>query len=105
MASSDFTQKPSLTEADLDQIGNDISDVGTLIYSIRQLAVHHPQVDDATEAAAVAAGIQALCEKAGTIADRCAAKLGSGVVAGSFVAWARLGRPAAEAAAEAQVTA
>ena len=87
---------PKFSQNDLEQIGSDVGSVSSLIYSI----LHISRNMDADEAAA----IDALCEKAGTIADRCAVALGDVPACGSWESWAGQHRPDVEAAAEAQVT-
>lgn len=88
---------PKFSQNDLEQIGSDVGRVSSLIYSI----LHVSRNMDAEEAP----GIEALCEKAGTIADRCAVALGDIPVCGSWERWAEQDRPGVEAEAEAQVTA
>jgi hypothetical protein len=46
------------------------------------------------------AAIQALCEKAGVISDRCAEMLGDSMVVGSYDDWTGMGRPADESGAK-----
>ncbi len=88
---------PKFSQNDLEQIGSDVGRVSSLIYSM----LHVSRNMDAEEAAS----IEALCEKAGAIADRCAVALGNIPVFGSWERWAGQDRPDVEAAAEAQVTA
>lgn len=88
---------PKFSQNDLEQIGSDVGRVSSLIYSI----LHVSRNMDAEEASS----IEALCEKAGTIADRCAVALGDIPACGSWETWARQNRPDVAPAAEAQVTA
>lgn len=69
-----------LSESDRQQIGSDVGRVSSLILSMLQISRNM----DANEAAA----IEALCEKAGTIADRCAVALGDIATYGSWEEWA-----------------
>ena len=87
---------PKFSQNDLEQIGSDVGRVSSLIYSI----LHVSRNMDADEGAA----IDALCEKAGTIADRCAVALGDVPACGSWESWAGQHRPDVEAAAVAHVT-
>lgn len=87
---------PKFSQNDLEQIGSDVGQVSSLINSI----LHTARSMDAEEAP----GIEALCEKAGVIADRCAVALGDIPTHGSWESWAEQNRPDVEAAAEAQVT-
>ena len=88
---------PKFSQNDLEQIGSDVGRVSSLIYSM----LHVSRNMDAEEAVS----IEALCEKAGTIADRCAVALGDIPACGSWERWAGQDRPDVEAAAEAQVPA
>ncbi|MGP1676195.1 MAG: hypothetical protein ACTS6J_03450 [Burkholderiales bacterium] len=84
---------PKFSQNDLEQIGSDVGRVSSLIYSM----LHVSRNMDAEEAAS----IEALCEKAGTIADRCAVALGDIPACGSWERWAGQGRSDVEAREEA----
>jgi len=82
------TTAVKLSESDLERIAQDISEVTCLINSIRNLAKEITEVD--------VAGIEALCEKAGFMSDRCAEALGEPSFCGSLEKWARLEWPEAQ---------
>lgn len=86
MAESNSTVAPQakkqLSKKDLEHIGAEIVQAASLIYSIlgiaRETAIGH------------SAAVEALCEKAGFIADRCAVALGEIPVCGDWESWARV---------------
>ena len=79
--------KPSkLSEADLEKIGGDIYQVTNMIHSILR-ALRQTAGDDLPD---VVPGIEALCEKAGFISDRCARALGEIQVCGPWEEWAKI---------------
>lgn len=79
---SSTSRLAELTESDLERISCDIATVTGLISSILDLVKEINEVD--------VGGIQALCEKAGYLSDRCAQGLGQPVFCGSLESWARL---------------
>ena len=85
------SEPAKLSESDLERIARDIGEVTCLINSIRNLAKKITKVD--------VAGIEALCEKAGFMSDRCAEAMGEIPFCGSLEKWAQVEWP------EAQVTA
>lgn len=94
------TKPAKLTEENVKQIGSDMYQITSAIFSMLNIA-RSMNINDDEEAAKVA-GIQALCEKAGTLADRCTEALGDvGGIYGPWEAWAGLERAAVEPATEA----
>ena len=83
MAKSNSTAAPEaerkLSKENLGRIASEVGQVASLIYTALYLARN----TDAQEAAA----IEALCEKAGSMADQCACALGDVGVCGSWEKW------------------
>lgn len=80
--------KMKLSESDLERIALDIATVTSLIKSIQNLAKQITKAD--------VGGIEAMCEKAGFISDRCAQALGEIAFCGSWEAWAGVEWPDAQ---------
>lgn len=89
------SEPAKLSENDLERITHDLGSIIGLICSISKLTKNMAS-DEYT------VGIEALCEKAGFLADRCAEAVGYPAMYGSWEGWAQLERPAAEATGEAR---
>ena len=74
-----------VSESDIEHVGSDMGRVASMIHSILGLAKQMERDD--------LAGIEALCEKAGTLADRCAVALGDVPVCGAWENWTDLEWP------------
>jgi hypothetical protein len=89
MATKKGNTKAGLSEAQLEQIKRDAGEATSLIYSALKMTrnVQQGHLDGDL------AGLEALLEKAGFIADRCAKTLGDCPFNGQWERWAMLERP------------
>lgn len=98
MATNDSTEKRQLSAGDLEQIERDLRQAGMMFASILEWATE-------TQAEVNLTALEAMAEKGGYLTDRCQKLFGTGGIHGTFDCWANLDLPAAEAEADAQVTA
>jgi hypothetical protein len=74
-----MTTDHSINEETTVRLKNDLSEIGTILNSLKKLA---PDIDDEQNVT-----VTALAQKAGYLSDRCLSALGANPVCGDFTAW------------------